>query len=332
MSTIRLRFITAVVTILSSTAAHSEDWAEVTGTEKIGLHSLIESALEVHWSDTSKGWCRATVNLEALDGRILEVDYSWSGSDLGMVLRDATAHRKSNAPVSEPFQICVFGAKESWVFYPHPKVNSLEGDGGKRLRTPGPYMDCRPHSIWLTSFGGQHPQFAIHKLFSDRVRSKLYQSPDSRRIQYRSNGMVIEFDRLADFSPVLFENHMDVVGVKRGYTPTREVYEVAQDSRDVWYCKHAETWTWRRGRSEAPDHRVVVDVLEYQSSPPKEVMRLGYNTIGANAETKVIARIPGRSGTWRYGKGESERDVEERMLRAASDKQRVRGFGKGGDK
>ena len=140
---------------------------------------------------------------------------------------------------------------------------------------------------------------------------------------------MFEFDEESDYSPVLFEIDMKETGIpKAGKRPTREAYEVARDSRGVWYCKTATDTTWDKGLDQEP-HIRIIPVVEYDSAPPPERMRLDYKTIGANSETKVSSYVPGHTGSWKYGMGTlGDASQEEKALRQASERMQERGFSK----
>lgn len=305
-------------------------WIELEGVDRETQYAVAMAALESHWKHTERGWCRVHLDTRSLDERIIEIEISWSDSRVGIQTRDATGHVLQGKPLGVIESIKTYGPKECWAFSPYHTVNSLSGWGGRELRKLSSDMKCCPHDMWLSIYRGQIPEWTHRKLMQPIEDCKLFRSSDEKRIRMQKGVMVLEFDVASDYSPVLFETNMNVVGLPvQGRFPLREIYEVGQDTHGVWYCKSTEKISWGQGLDQDPDSHLKVSVMEYDSDPPPEKMRLDYKSIGAIDSTKVTSYIPGRSGSWKYGKGKDDKSAdEEAALRAASKRMLERGFSK----
>ena len=258
------------------------------------------------------------------------VELSWSDARTGMQIRDATEYVLREKPRGEIEVVYTFGPKEYWYLHSYHAVNTLTGKGGTELQGVDQQLDCRPHSFWLSILQGRGPELSHLNFIRKREYCQLYRSEDGKRIRIQNGAMVFEFAVESDYCPVLFETNMNVQGVPQGgKKPIRETYEVAQDAHGVWYCKSMVRSRWKQGLDKDPLTRHVATIVEYDSDPPPERMRLDYKSIGARSDTMVTSFIPGRSGSWKYGKGAAgENSGEEDALRQSSQRLRERGFAK----
>ncbi len=325
-----IQFVLVLMAFLLSGKLAQSEWIELEGAEREALYGVVLAAQEAHWKNSQRGWCRAHIDDRSITERILEIELSWSDSRVGVQVRDATEHVLHGKPVEEITEVNTYGSRECWFYSPHHAVNSMTGFGGKDLRKIRGQYDCRPRQMWLSILGGQAPEMSHLNLIRKQESCKLYRSENPPRIQIRTSTMVFEFAADQDYSPVLFECHMNHKGLpKNGKRPIRETYKVARDSHGVWYCKSVELTMWVEGLDQKPKTGILATIVEYDSDPPSERMRLDYKTIGANSETKVSSYVPGHTGSWKYGKGTpGDASQEEKALRQASERMQDRGFSK----
>lgn len=319
-----MAFVCAV--LYSGLFASSEDWIELGDVEKQAVLEVIDSALVKHSTNTDRGWCKARIDThQPVDQRIVELELSWSDTRVGVQVRDATQFVLSQGPVGPVEVVSTFGSKEYWVYHPHPKVNTLTGYGGTKLRTLPTIYECRPHRMWLSFSRDGNPMLSHRSLITGKSSVMVLRESASQRIRIRKESMTLEFDDDCAYSPVLFELHMDNKDTpESGRIPIRQKYDVVQDKHGVWYCRTMQSSVWLQGQHK-PAQITRIEIMAFDSAPGPDQMKLDYKSIGARADTKVTSFIPGRAGSWTYGRAEHS-DVAESALRELSKSLRDRGF------
>lgn len=302
----------------------SAEWVEITGSDRDAEYQVVTAALESHWKHAERGWCRVHVDTGVDLRGILEIETCWADSRVGVQIREA----HQGKPIGPVEVIHAYGPKESWTYYPAPSVNSMTGYGGIQIRQIDPQYETRPHRTWHSTTLSDKPGLTHLNMIKANPGSRLFRSTDRNHVRVQYGPHSIDFDVASNYSPVLFQRYMEVVGSPRpGRIPMKKEYGIARDRHGQWYCNSMTVTEWPQGMDEPSIASRIYTVLEYDSNPSPERMRLDYKSIGASPDTKVTSFVPGRSGSWEYGRGGGNQvDIEENQLRELSKKQRERGF------
>lgn len=303
------------------------EWIELDQGAAKDAHLVVMSALERHWLNARRGWCRSIANLGLEDEPYKEIELSWSGDIVGVQIRDASKNIASGAPLGPIESVSTFSLKEVWLY--HPQGRSMTGQSSSRASIFRTELDCRPQKMWLSPHQGHVVEWTHGYFLSRKGKYKISRDSDRSLLRVAMIDTVQEFDEAADYSPVLFEAWLNHEGtLPKGARPRREKYTVSRDTHGVWFCRSVEITEWPEGESETPWIHVPFTVLEYDSQPPPEKMRIDYNSIGADPGTRVTSLIPSRPGSWVYGRPRSNDAQLEKVLREVGEQMRTRGFSK----
>ena len=266
------------------------------------------------------------------EGVAKEVELCWDKTRTGLKVLGSASVAGSTAQPAE--MLAVYGEKEQWIY--DKMSNRVLGYGNSHPKVLPRMYDCRQHVIWLTIMGSATPELTHLGLLRrmKAVQLQVFRS-DDERLRFKTDEVLIEFDLRSGFSPVLFELHLDprVRQDSKTSNPVREKYEVAKDKHGVWYCKSLTRSLWRKGIDSDPSIQQVMMVHEYDSHPPREKLRLDYQTLGAPAGTPISSFIQGRSGSSFYGLDHSGiAQAEGAALSELGRKMQTRGFAENGRK
>jgi hypothetical protein len=299
------------------------EWRAVSQEEAVKLRAVMESALTSHWERCRRGWCRGTtIFFED------EQDFTcwWDGDRVGM---EVTAVRPvgDRDPLNSPTQqhLSLYLPNEHWVYKPEQQL--CRGNGGVMAQRLPDEFDVRPQKFWLTILGSS-PKFShlnLLRFLTDRGIDFQIVVDETGLVAFDAEGGRLVLDPQRGFAPVLYES-----GLKRGddkSTPLREAYELAQDRHGEWYCRRRVHTRWRNGLDQAPTIFAPAEVVEYDSRPAPELLRLSFESLKLPVGTRVESSVRSRPGTWAVGREkEGLGAVTEERLRVLGKTMRTRGF------
>ena len=299
------------------------DWKSVEGDRVPVLIETAQASLATHWKETERGWCRAIVANGAATA-----DLCWDMQRSGLELHPIAGIPESTRP-RMPVQdlIACYSPTEVWTY--RIEQNEVSGTGIDHGVEILFHYDGRQHSIWLGASVGT----LVDRFNKMAEQSPLVEESSDGLLRFETDNEQMVFDVTKGFSPVLYEHQMKREKLKypdRAY-PLRQEYDLAQDSHGIWYCRRmVRTFLGSGGKDQ--DHPQVIvgaEILEYDSQPPPEKMRLEYKSLGIPDGTPVESLIPKKMGRWVYGKAAARPiDTDGPLYQSLGEKMRSRGFAK----
>lgn len=305
----------------------ADEWLKAESAEAASLVDAANSALITHWESTHAGWCRAITE----NGKYA-VELCWDRAGRtglrAWSVDGSVDHDLWNS--RPPRVVACYSRKEQWIYDSNNKI--LFGYDDYQSRNINAFYDCRQHTTWLG--GGEETVMDYFKEMKDN-ESLDVQTSKTGRVRFITDDALLEFDVSKNFSPVLLQCQMDMnrFKVRELALPRQYQWNVVQDSNGVWYSNHTtSTWYGRGFENETNPIVTVIEVVDYDSTPPPEKMRLDYKTIDIPSGAKVISKIPKKSGQWLYGSdGSAAKKHDQEIFRDVGQKMRLRGFAKRGD-
>lgn len=262
-----------------------------------------------------------------MDNGTAEAELCWDGEQFGF---DVHRHEfdEQDHLVRPETRLCgCFTPGALWSYTDN--LNRLVGRAAHRFSGLWDDYDARPRRIWLSPLWPGQKSHCEMMLWMQPHDMRVLKSAGGR-IRFQTVEWTLELDPARGFSPVMseFQTRLDEMPERHRAlaSPTMDACDVARDRHGVWYCRRVEESLWREGGGGDPSVKVF-EVLEYDSDPPAERMRLTYETLGVPSGTRVDSTIPERKGRWLYGREEEGSTAEESArFREIGEELRSRGF------
>jgi hypothetical protein len=321
---VSLRFVFVVLGVW--TTAVADEWQPLPDGEGQTLLKVAEAALDGHWSQCRRGWCRAVVTDRGFEQ---EFAFWWDGERVGLEVEQVTPGDDVTGGLPEP-RVAVYLPNEQWMHMPARR--HCTGFSGRESQRLPRELDIHPHRIWLTMLDGQNPKLRhLDRLREARIKGdslKVFRN-DAGLLKFETSKLRLVFDPQRGFSPVRaeFQTNLEAVSRPDLMLPIVEEYDVARDAHGQWYCRQMTRTHWPRGGKGDPWSVQTAQIVEYESQPDAAQLRLSFKALDLPIGTTVRSRVPSRSGRWVVGReSEGEEALTEEKFRDLGRLLRSRGF------
>jgi hypothetical protein len=297
-----LRVVALIVGSWTAAASADNEWQPVSDGEVRALLKVAETALDSQWDRSRRGWCRAILESE---GDQRPFSFWWDGDRIGLEFEQVVGDdvRDLKTPLAAR-RVVLYLPNEHWFYY--PEHQACRGLWGAHLMPMPQELDIRPHRIWLTMLDGQNPKLRhLDRLWDARIDEDSLEVSRSNLglVRFETSKLRLVFDPARGFSPVRaeFQTNLNEAPRPELMLPIVEEYNLAQDAHAKWYCNQMVRTCWPRGGKGDPWTIHSPMIVEYDSQPEPEQLRLSFDDLHLPPGTRVGSHVPSRLGNWVVG-------------------------------